>query len=305
MDWLTRMNSAIKYIEDNIMEQIDMDIITKITCCSNYHFQRMFIFITDISLSEYIRRRRLTLAAFEIQKFKSLKVIDLAVKYGYDSADSFSRAFQKVHGITPSLARDNGVKLKAYPKITFQISIKGDVEMNYKIKESIAQKVYGKSVYVKYHEVNQYLEISRFVDNCIKDGTVQSMLDESNLGKFDDIAKVIVSEKSEKPLAGLFVFYDVDNEGFRFMVACEYPEHEVSDKFEVVEIPKATWAVFEMFGKTNTHGDLDTINNIWKRLGEWFQVSGYEHAPNIPEHEKRYRMPDGYLAEVWIPIVKV
>jgi AraC family transcriptional regulator len=110
MDWLDRMNSAIRYIEENITEDIDYDMVAEKACCSTYHFQRMFSFITDIPLSEYIRRRRLTLVAFELQN-SDVRIIDLAVKYGYDSADSFSRAFQKVHGVVPSLAREKGARL--------------------------------------------------------------------------------------------------------------------------------------------------------------------------------------------------
>ena len=128
MDWLARMNNALNYIENNLESEIDYKEIARATYCSEFHFSRMFSSIAGISLSEYIRRRRLTLAAFEIQK-SDIKIIDVAVKYGYVSADSFSRAFQKTCGLKPSDARNNGVQIKAFPRISFQISIKGVAEL--------------------------------------------------------------------------------------------------------------------------------------------------------------------------------
>lgn len=125
-DWLDRMNSAMEYIETNLADNILYDEIAQRACCSTYHFQRMFPFITGVSLSEYIRRRRLTLAAFERQTTDA-KVIDVAMKYGYDSPEAFARAFKNLHGIMPISARDKGVSLKTYPRMSFHISIKGDI----------------------------------------------------------------------------------------------------------------------------------------------------------------------------------
>ncbi len=126
MDFLKNMNEAIKYIEENLTNDIDFKEVARRAFCSEYHFRRMFSFLTGITLSEYIRRRRLTLAAFEL-KDSNVKVIDIAMKYGYNSPDSFTRAFQNLHGITPSEARNNGHSLKAYPRITFHLSIKGAI----------------------------------------------------------------------------------------------------------------------------------------------------------------------------------
>src|SRR5690606_17230453 len=103
MDWLNRMNSAMEYVETHLSEEIEYEQVARIACCSTYHFQRMFSFITGLPLSEYIRRRRLTLAAFELQQ-SNTKVIDTALKYGYESPEAFSRAFKKLHGVMPSSA---------------------------------------------------------------------------------------------------------------------------------------------------------------------------------------------------------
>ena len=104
MDSLNSMNNAMAYIEEHLTGDINYSEVSKIAFCSEYHFKRMFSFLSGISLSEYIRRRRLTLAAFDL-KDSDLRIIDIAVKYGYSSADSFSRAFHSMHGIFPSKAR--------------------------------------------------------------------------------------------------------------------------------------------------------------------------------------------------------
>ena len=142
MDLLTQLNNAVKYIEENICADIEIDKISGVTYYSPYHFGRIFYYITDMPLSEYIRKRKLSLAAMELQN-SAVKVIDLAVKYGYDSADSFTRAFIKQHGITPTEARLNGVILKLFPPVTFQIKIQGVQAMNVKIEEKEVFEVLG------------------------------------------------------------------------------------------------------------------------------------------------------------------
>ncbi len=106
MEWIERLNKAVNYIEENITETIDMEEVSKIAYCSSYHFQRIFAYIADIPLSEYIRRRRMSLAAVDLQSGTE-KVIDISLKYGYDSPTAFNRAFKSVHGIAPSQARED------------------------------------------------------------------------------------------------------------------------------------------------------------------------------------------------------
>ena len=118
MDWQTKMNKAVNYIEENLVSEIKSEVIAKMLGYSAWEFQRMFTFVTDTSLGEYIRNRRLANAAYDIQTSDE-KIINIALKYGYDSAAAFTRAFNRYFGISPSSARDEGVKLKPYPKITF------------------------------------------------------------------------------------------------------------------------------------------------------------------------------------------
>ena len=122
MDWLDRMNCAMDYIEEHLDGEISYEEIARLACTTACHFQRMFPFVTGVTLSEYIRRRRLTLAAFMLQTTDA-KVIDVALQYGYESQAAFTRAFKNLHGVMPAAVRDAGVSLKAYPRMNFQISI--------------------------------------------------------------------------------------------------------------------------------------------------------------------------------------
>lgn len=142
MDALERMNQALAYIEEQLAGEIDFGEVERLAWCSEYHFRRMFSFLAGVTLSEYIRRRRLTLAAFELGD-SDVTVIDTALKYGYSSPDAFTRAFHSLHGITPTEARSSGQPLKAYPRLTFQITIRGGNEMNYRIEEKGASASSG------------------------------------------------------------------------------------------------------------------------------------------------------------------
>lgn len=134
MEWIERLNCAINYIENHITGEIEYDKLAEIACCSTYHFQRMFAYMANVSLSEYIRRRRMSLAAVELQDGAS-KIIDVALKYGYSSPTAFNRAFQSVHGVAPSVIKEQGVALKAFPPISFKIVVKGAEKTNYKIEK--------------------------------------------------------------------------------------------------------------------------------------------------------------------------
>lgn len=145
MEWVERLNDAIGYIEEHLTEEMDYGQLGKIACCSSYHFQRMFTYMAGIPLSEYIRRRKMSLAAADLQG-KSMKIIDVAGKYGYSSPTAFNRAFQTVHGIAPSAVKSEGVSVKSFPPILFKITVKGVEEMNYRIETKDAFRIVGVSV---------------------------------------------------------------------------------------------------------------------------------------------------------------
>ncbi|WP_338553252.1 AraC family transcriptional regulator [Paenibacillus sp. KS-LC4] len=286
MDWLDRMNNAMEYVEAHLSEAIDYDQVARIASCSTYNFQRMFSFITNVPLAEYIRRRRLTLAAFELQN-SGIKVIDVAFKYGYESPEAFSRAFKKMHGVMPMSARDKGVSLKAYPRLSFHISIRGDVEINYKIEERQGFSMFGVSTLIHAAGENPFIEIPNFWEKCISNGTVNRIRAAAGLGEHGQIHAVLYNNKSES---------------FSYMIGYFLPEHELPQGFERLQIPPQTYAIFST--GVNPDGESD-IHDLWRRIwGEWFPTCDY-HFANGPEFEMTYDRGNGmYEMEVWIPVVK-
>ncbi|MBP1971323.1 AraC family transcriptional regulator [Virgibacillus natechei] len=271
MDVLENMNTAVSYIENHLDEEINYKEVAKIACFSEHHFKRMFSFIAGISLTGYVRRRRLTLAAFDLKE-SNMRVIDVAVKYGYNSADSFSRAFQALHEVTPSSAKNADVPLKAYPRMTFHIAIKGDVEMNYKFVEKEAFTVVGKKETVPggsefnpkmWERLEAIEEIVKAYDNTYFPGTLHVSLTKEN----GDVDYYIATATTK----------------------------ECPEELEKLEIPSLTWAVFKATGEMP-----DALLTTWERVyTEWFPTSGYELA-EAPEFVRG----DDTKTEIWVPVKK-
>lgn len=278
------MNSAIDYIEVNLKGNIDLSIAARAACCSEYHFTRMFSFITDIPLNEYIRRRRLTLAGFEL-KNSDIRIIDLAIKYGYNSPNSFTRAFQAMHGVTPSEARIPGAELKSFAPISFLITIKGGEGLNYRIVEEGSSTVFGISHLTRVPDA--YVTIPDFIDKCEEERITNKIVEAGN-GNERTLLKSVM--------------YDLDNGMFRYMLCLDMPDDGVSDEFETVVIPERTWAVFPLV--IEKPGE-DSIISIWKRIfPEWFPTSGYE-LDSGPRQERCYWREDGKMVvEAWVPVAR-
>lgn len=289
MDSLSNMNKAMEYIEEHLAEEIDYSEISKIAYCSEYHFKRMFSFLAGISLSEYIRRRRLTLAALDL-KDNDLRIIDVAVKYGYNSADSFSRAFHSLHGILPSEARSENIQLKAYPRMTFQLSIKGGCEMKYRIVEKGPFKLVGfkKRVPIIFDGVNP--EIAKMT----------KLLTPEIIKKLKVLSNVeptgIISASTNFSIGRMEEKGELDH-----YIGVATLSNETAG-FDVLEIDASTWVVFESIGPFP-----ETLQNVWGRIySEWFPSSGYEAAPG-PEilwNESSDTGNPKYRSEIWIPVKK-
>lgn len=282
MDLVSRMNDAIGYIEDHITEEIDYAKAAQAACCPAYHLQRMFPFLADVTLSEYVRRRRLTLAAFELQN-SPVKVIDLALKYGYDSPEAFTRAFQVLHGTTPTAARQAGTKLKAYPRLSFQLSIKGAAEMNYRIEELKGFSIVGEQVRVQTEDAFHVVP-----------GLWAKAAHEGLFGKLWEI------RTEGHPVKGILgVCADGDhgkNEHFLYIMSI-VSDHLPPEGMVKRDFPEAVWAVFE------AGGEPDGIGKVWQRLyTEWIPSSGYDLAP-LPAIEC-YLPPEENKNELWVAVVK-
>jgi AraC family transcriptional regulator len=142
MEWLRKLSNAVDYIESNLEGVISYEEAAQIACCSTYYFQRIFSYVAGIPLSEYIRRRKMTQAAFELQSTDA-KVLDVAMKYGYTSPTAFNWAFQSIHGIPPVSAKSRGSVLNAYPPIRFSVKVTGGSAMPYRIEEKEAIRIVG------------------------------------------------------------------------------------------------------------------------------------------------------------------
>lgn len=282
MEWIEKLNMSINYIEEHLKDDIDYDEIAKIACCSTYHFQRMFTYMANVSLSEYIRRRRMSLAAVDLQGGDE-KIIDVALKYGYTSPTAFNRAFQNIHGVAPSFVKENGVSIKSYPPISFKIMVKGVEELNYRIEKRESFRIVGKSQPL-YHEMEKNFEIvPQMWQTVSMDGT---------LPKLSAMIEC-------KPMGILGVSVCNDLEEWRYFIAVSSTK-EIDDTLEEYIVPSFTWAIFSGEGQCP-----QAIQDLEKRIiTEWLPTSGYEYA-NGPDIEV-YLSPDTQNAkfEVWIPVIK-
>lgn len=283
MELLERFNNVMDYVEENIDGEIRFEEAARIAYCSVFHFQRMFAYITGILFSEYIRRRRMTCAAFDLQNDE--KVIDVALKYGYDSPTAFNRAFKSVHGVPPSMAKELGVTLKNYPRFSFRISIIGDTEMNYRIEKREEFRIVGVKERCSMNVEESFKQVPLFWQKTNERGVIPELCELMN----------------GKPEGVLGICAGMDGESFDYYIAV------VSDKkipagkdFVEYTVPAGTWAVFECVGPMPK-----AIQELEKRIvTEWLPNSGYEYAdaPDIEVYPNSDTNSPDYRCEVWFPV---
>ncbi len=280
MKWVERLNEAIGYMEEHLTDEIDYEQLGRIACCSSYHFQRMFTYMAGIPLSEYIRRRKMSLAAVDLQG-SDMKIVDVAEKYGYHSPTAFNRAFQSVHGIAPSAVKSEGVPVKSYPPVSFKITVKGAEEMNYRIETKDSFRIVGVSVPLHKDIEQNFAVIPSKWQEVSENGTLQKLAGMMNM----------------PPMGVLGVSTCNDSEEWRYYIAVASSKE--SDGFEMYTVPAATWAVFP------GEGINESIQELERRIvTEWLPASGYEYGDG-PDVEV-YINPDPQNAkyEVLIPVVK-
>lgn len=280
MEWIERLNQAINYMEEHLTEQVDYEELGRIAGCSSYHFQRMFSYMAGMPLTEYIRKRKMSLAAVDLQGGDA-KIIDIAEKYGYHSPTAFNRAFQSIHGIAPSKVRDEGISVKSFPPITFKIIIKGAEEMNYRIETKEAFRIVGVSTPLEKEIEKNFAVIPPKWQEISTNGTLERLIGMMNT----------------EPMGVLGVSTCNNDEAWKYYIAVSTTNPK--EELEEYMVPAATWAIFSGTG-TN-----ESIQELERRIVmEWLPTSGYEYG-NAPDIEV-YLNPDPQNAqyEVWIPVVK-
>lgn len=303
MDWISGIQNAINYIEANLTEELDYGEISKKSFSSEFHFQRVFSLLSGYTLGEYIRNRRLTLAGAELSRGDS-KVIDVALKYGYENPDSFARAFLKFHGILPSAARESGAKLRSFARLNIKITLEGGHTMEYRIenkpemiltgyKRRFTGVPFGEERYKQEHSFVVTTRATQYFCSGI-------MLDGKN---HYSIVKNIDDDGYDYYLA-----WQLDDEARADLKNSEVMGIEnVMELFSLEEIiiPAATYVIFRtevMRKPVKAYSDLRT-----QIVSEFLPGSGYKFA-DAPEVDFIHWQPlnekhDRYI-EIWMPVEK-
>ena len=275
MEWIQSINRAIEYMENHLMEDIYCEDVARYVHISVFHFQRTFNVLTGMAVGEYIRKRRLSLAGEELTR-QNAKVIDVALKYGYNSPESFTKAFTRFHGITPSQAK-KGNELKSFNKLAIKISVEGGTIMDYRVerKEGFKLIVYAKM----------------FTDESSKKG-IPAFWEEYYQNEIYKKAPGYLGIcAQEKDGAGEFMYG----------IGCDADDvKEMPEGFQVITIPAYTWAIFKCVWPTP-----DAIQRMWDIIyRKWLPGADYEL---ISDYEIENYLPgdntsDDYVSEIWFPV---
>ncbi|MBS4174735.1 AraC family transcriptional regulator [Bacillus sp. FJAT-49736] len=286
MAWVESLQRAIDYTEEHLLDSLTIDDIARQANVSVFHFQRIFAVLTDTTVGEYIRRRRLTLAAEELSR-TSEKIIDLAFKYGYDTPEAFTKAFRRQHGVSPSEVRKGLGKLQSYNRLTIQVSLKGVEPVKYSIVEKEAFEVIG--IRREYSVLNNenLIEIPKLWEEVNRNG-ISSRLSSLNNDSLKGVLGVCVDNS------------DTESRKINYWIGTAYKGERPGDLLSM-EIPASKWAVFEV------HGPMpEAMQKTWEKIfTEWFPSSGYKHAgtPELEVYPDDDAYQDDYYSEIWIPVI--
>lgn len=287
MDWITGISKAIDYIEEHITEPTDYARAAKEACSSPFNFQRVFALLCGYTLGDYVRMRRLTLAGEELLSTDA-KVIDVALKYGYDSPESFSRAFTRFHGVSPSAVL-KGAAIRSFSRICVKLILTGGSIMEYRIEKKQAAKIIcRRREFTKPGDDYTNREIPEFWNECGRDGSIQKLC-----GYIKDSAQF-------KGLLGVCFSTEMTDSGFPYGIGAEYDGESDPQDFEIVEIPAYTYAVFTVRGRMP-----DAFRETYRKIcTEFFPQSGYEYGNGVEIEvypSADVQNPD-YSCEIWIAV---
>ena len=289
MDWQRRMMAAIDYLERHLYGVADLEAAAREANCSVFHFYRMFEVITGLGPGEYLRRRRLSEAALALSAGGGGTVTNLALRFGYDSPDSFTRAFRREFGCLPSDARKRGVSLHSYPPLTFSVVLKGDTPMEYRIEESPAFSLAGVSVRVKTKDGSNFVDVPAFWDRVMQDGCWKALSAKADFSRMG--------------VCGISRDFDMASGTFVYSIAIDTPANMdgMPQGSECFEVPASTWGKFTVRGPLRPNFQIA----IKRVFSEWLPASKWEHA-GTPEIEYYTDMgssesPD-FVSEYWVPL---
>lgn len=282
MEWTKAICEAVEYIEEHMTEELTTERVAEHVSISPFYFQKGFSMLCGLTVMEYIRNRRLTLAGGELIAGDE-KIIDVALKYGYDSPDSFAKAFTRFHGINPSQARKDEVMIKSFAPLKLEISLKGGYLMDYKIVKKDEFAVLGVSKKFMYENAKQ--EVPAFWQEHYACGNGKHVC-----GMF-----------------GINVDEQMGNEEFEYLIADIYdPVKDIPEGFVTRTIPAFTWAVFPCRGAMPD--SLQDVNT--KIFSEWLPaLKEYEFAAgyciemyDLPDNYPKGTQDENYYTEIWIPV---
>jgi AraC family transcriptional regulator len=292
MDWQERMTKAIDCLEKSLCGELDMEKVAAAANCSAFHFYRMFEVVTGVGPAEYLRRRRLSEAAMLLSSGGEDKVLDLALRYGYDSPDSFARAFRREFGCLPSEARRKGVSLHSYPRLSFSVVLKGDKAMEYRIEELPAIELAGVSVQIGTKDGENFSAVPAFWETVMKDGRFKKLCANSDMARMG--------------VCGVCHAFDMASGRFKYSIAVDAPASmgDMPEGSERFTVPASTWGKFVSRGPMKPNYQ-DTIKRIFS---EWMPASEWEHAGTAeiefyPDSGCGPESPD-YWCEYWVPLKK-
>ncbi|MFD7900005.1 GyrI-like domain-containing protein [Streptomyces sp. NPDC059743] len=279
------LNEAMEYIERNLDQRIEMTELARIAVTSEYHFRRMFSALAGIPLSEYIRRRRLTVAGAEVLG-KGSTLLDIAVRYGYGSAESFARAFRALHGVGPGEARRTGAALRSQPRMSFRLIVEGSSSMRYRVVEKPAFRVVGRKARVPLVHEGMNPALVAFIRG----------IDQDTLRRLEEL-----SDQEPRGIVGVSDKIDDSRaEGteldYYHGVVTRAPAPE---DMESCSVPAGTWAVFESSGEFPK-----ALQYLWRDVyTQWFPSNPYRSVPG-PEILRTRLSLDAKTAdaELWIPV---
>ena len=292
MDINLALKDVINYIEENVCDTIDYEKAAKIVGTSVFHFQRIFSFLTGIPVSEYIRRRKMTLAAFDLQQ-SDVKIIDIALKYGYETHSSFTRAFQQFHGVTPASVRSKGIDIQAYPPIQLNIAIRGTEAIKFRVEKTEPYKLFGREDIVVPMDHQYALDfIKKYGIRVVEEGIHDSINRAAGFPAGDGYPFHLLHG----------IYFKNSDDTTRFMYGWELPKDGVPEFFTVVDVPETTWAVFAYYGE-----HMESLPKIWTYIySSWLPTSGYKTEDNIIIEKEAWleKRQEKFYAEVWIPLKK-